>query len=161
MRARYFWNHEWKKTQLLRRLKSFFKEHHSFLIRHKEPNPALLSNSQIVPHWIRGLYHKLEKRQQPIYCQTEWSQHIFFIRYSIARLPCSSGFCAVLHPVIVVPNLLLVDRCPTRVSSIFWRWGSLGGFGCVMRAFYSNYTPRISPTQVDAVGCKVSGPTIA
>ena len=29
-----------------------------------------------------------------------------------------------------------------------------------MRAFYSYYAPRISPTQVDAVGCKVSGPTV-
>ena len=57
-------------------------------------------------------------------------------------------------------ELLLVDRCPTRMSSIFGQWGSLGSFGWVMRAFYSYYVPRIALTQVDAVGCKVSGPTV-
>ena len=57
-------------------------------------------------------------------------------------------------------KLLVVDRCPTRMSSISGQWGSLGRFGWIMRAFYSYYAPRISPTQVDAVGCKVSGPTV-
>ena len=72
-----------------------------------------------------------------------------------------SSFGAVLHPVIVVVlKLLLVDRCRTRMSSIFGQWGSLGSFGWVLRAFYSYYAPQISPTQVDAVGCKVSGPTV-
>ena len=57
-------------------------------------------------------------------------------------------------------KLLVVDRCPTRMSSIFGQWGSLGRLGWTMRAFYSYYAPRISPNQVDAVGCKVSGPTV-
>ena len=57
-------------------------------------------------------------------------------------------------------KLLVVDRCPTRMSSIFGQWGSLGRLGWIMRAFYSYYAPRISPIQVDAVGCKVSGPTV-
>ena len=57
-------------------------------------------------------------------------------------------------------KLLVDDRCPTRMSSIFGQWGSLGRLGWIMRAFYSYYAPRISPTQVDAVGCKVSGPTV-
>ena len=95
------------------------------------------------------------------YRQTDWSQYISCIRYRIAWLPGGSGFGAVLHPVIVVVlKLLVVDRCPTRMSSIFWQWGSLGSPGWIRRAFYSYYAPRISPTQVDAVGCKVSGPTV-
>ena len=95
------------------------------------------------------------------YRQTDWSQYISCIRYRIAWLPGGSGFGAVLRPVIVVVlKLLVVDRCPTRMSSIFGQWGSLGRLGWIMRAFYSYYAPRISPTQVDAVGCKVSGPTV-
>ena len=95
------------------------------------------------------------------YRQTDWSQYISCIRYRIAWLPGGSGFGAVLHPVIVVVlKLLVVDRCPTRMSSIFGQWGSLGRLGWIMRAFYSYYAPRISPIQVDAVGCKVSGPTV-
>ena len=93
--------------------------------------------------------------------QTDWSQYISCIRYRIAWLPGGSGFGAVLHPVIVVVlQLLVVDRCPSRMSSVFRQWGSLGRLGWIMRAFYSYYAPRISPTQVDAVGCKVSGPTV-
>ena len=96
------------------------------------------------------------------YRQTDWSQYISCIRYRIAWPPGGSGFGAVLHPVIVVVlKLLVVDRCPTRMSSIFGQWGSLGRLGCIMRAFYSYYAPRISSTQVDAVGCKVSGPTVS
>ena len=46
------------------------------------------------------------------------------------------------HPVIVVVlKLLVVDRCPTRISSIFGQWGSLGSLGWIMRAFYSYYAP--------------------
>ena len=91
------------------------------------------------------------------YRQTEWSQYTSCIQYHIAWLPGGSGFGAVLHPVIVVVlKFLLVDRCPTRMSSIFGQWGSLGSFGWVMRAFYSYYAQRISPTQVNAVVCKVS-----
>ena len=95
------------------------------------------------------------------YRQTDLSQYISCIRYRVAWLPGGSGFGAVWHPVIVVVlKLLVVDRCPTRMSSIFGQWGSLGRLGWIMRAFYSYYAPRISPTQVDAVGCKVSGPTV-
>ena len=95
------------------------------------------------------------------YRQTDWSQYISCIRYRIAWFPGGSGFGAVLHPVIVVVlKLLVVHRCPTRKSSIFGQWGSLGRLGLIMRAFYSYYAPRISPTQVDAVGCKASGPTV-
>ena len=57
-------------------------------------------------------------------------------------------------------KLLVVDRCLTRMSSIFGQWGSHGRLGWIMRAFYSYYAPRISPIQVDAVGCKASGPTV-
>ena len=93
--------------------------------------------------------------------QTEWSQYISCFRHRIAGVPRGSGFGAVLHRVIVVVlKLLLVGFCPTRMSSIFRQWGSLGSFGWAMRAFYSYYAPRISGTQVDAVGCKVSGPTV-
>ena len=103
-----------------------------------------------------------QARETPIaYRQTDWSHYISCIRYRIAWLPGGSGFGAVLHPVIVVVlKLLVVDRCPTRMSSIFGQWGSLGRLGWIMRAFYSYYAPRISPTQVDAFGCKVSGPTV-
>ena len=95
------------------------------------------------------------------YRQTDWSQYISCIRYRIAWLPGGSGFGAVLHPVIVVVlKFLVVDRCPTRMSSIFGQWGSLGRLGWIMRAFCSYYAPRISPTQMDAVGCKVSGPIV-
>ena len=95
------------------------------------------------------------------YRQTDWSQYISCVRYRIAWLPGGSSFGAVLHRVIVVElKLLVVDRCPTRMSSIFGQWGSLGRLGWIMRAFYSYYAPRIWPIQVDAVGCKVSGPTV-
>ena len=89
------------------------------------------------------------------YRQTDWSQYISCIRYRIAWLPGGSGFGAVLHPVIVVVlKLLVVDRCPTRISSIFYGWlrtvrfqrplvliylmhASLGSFGRLRRRFTS------------------------
>ena len=121
-------------------------------------------NFVVVQHLIRGLYHKLEKRQQPIVRLSGRSTYLVSSIVSLDFLVVS-GFGAVLHLVIVVVlKLLLVDRCPTRMSSIFGQRGSLGNFGWVMLVFYSYYAPRISPPppppQVDAVGCKVSVPTV-
>ena len=86
------------------------------------------------------------------YRQTDWSQYISCIRYRIAWLPGGSGFGAVLHPVIVVVlKLLVVDRCPTRMSSISV-WGSSQS-GCTLDVTCSYSNVYITYQACDLIFC--------
>ena len=119
----------------------------------------------VVQHYIRGLYHKLEKRQQPLVRLSGRSTSLVsgIVSLEFLAVQVWVQFCIRSSSSIVLKlteSVLLVDRCPTRMSSLSGQWGSLGSFGWAMRAFYSYYAPRISPIQVDVVGCKVSGPTV-
>ena len=65
--------------------------------------------------------------------------------------------CSTLPSVIIaVQKYLPVDCCPTRCR----QFSGLGSLGWAMRAFCSYYAPRISPIEVDEIGCKVRGPTV-